>query len=142
MFGKKGFIRTVEAVIAIILLLGLILFIFSDNNEILSRTPAAVKDANSYIINEFLHDNTFRNCFSNADEGNCNEKLDNFCRDTVNDFISKSIPPGYSYACEVCKTSKSCSNLNIPQDKSVYPKSGFIYSELKKEGRIIRVYIF
>ena|SRR3989344_3863273 len=150
MFGKKGFIRTVEAVIAIVLLLSLILFVFSGDNEILNRTPEAVKDANSHIINEFLHNNTFRNCFSNTEEGNCNDRLmsvigtseNRNCKDIVTDFISKSLPSGYSSACEVCKTSKSCANLNIPQDKSVYPKSGFIYSEAKKEGRIIRVYIF
>ena len=150
MFGNRGFIRTVEAVIAIVLLLGLILFVFNGSNQILSRTPVVVKDANSYIINEFLHNNTFRECFSNAEEGKCNDKLslvtstseNRKCSDIVNDFLSKSMPAGYSYECEVCKSSNSCANLNIPEDKSVYPKSGFIYSEAKKEERIIRVYIF
>ena len=152
MFGKKGFIRTMEAVLAIFLLLGLILYIFSTTPKGLEGTPKVVEDANTFIINELTNNYTFRKCIENTDtEGTCNRSLENIrttfqnnieCKDVFSDFISRSTPPGYSFSCELCKSSRSCSNINAPTDKSVYPNSGFVYSNIKKEGRIIRIYLY
>ncbi|MBI2672619.1 hypothetical protein HYX16_06825 [Candidatus Woesearchaeota archaeon] len=148
MFGKKGFIKTLEAIISIVLLLGLVLFIFSGNSNILKRTPQVVESTNTFVINEFLNNETFRNCFINTNSNLCTE-IDFFttsenrkCGEVIGDFLLKSAPTGYDNKCEVCISSKSCTDLNIPVDKSVYTRSGFIYSEKEKEGRIIRNYIF
>ena len=149
MFGKKGFIKTVEAVFAIVILLGLVLYIFSNNPKPFATTPYAVENANNFIINEFLNDNTFRSCFIKSSEGDCNSALNTIktsdnkeCKEVINEFLLKSTPQGYSYWCEVCKSSRSCSNLVTPKEKSVYPRSGFLYSPEMKEGRIIRVYLY
>jgi|SRR3989344_2152381 len=146
--NKIGFIRTIEAVIAVVLLLGFVLYIFSNNPKILTKTPDIVENTNKYILNEFLYNSSFRTCFSNTvGEGLCNKssiyKIGNEkCSESINDFLLKSMPSGYHFSCEVCKTPKSCTNINIQSEKSVYPKSIFIYSDVFKEGRIIRNYIF
>ena len=149
---KKGFIRTLEAVIAIILLLGLVLYTYNINPKTRIKTPLIIESTNNFIINEFLNNEEYRYCFSNTDlEGTCDFSLTNpsvikinnkNCNDIIKNFVTKALPPGYSYACEVCKTSKSCSNVNSPKEKSVYPKSGLIYSAVKSEGRIIRIYLY
>jgi hypothetical protein len=145
---KKGFIKTLEAIISIVLLLGLVLFIFSGNAGILNRTPQVVKSTNTFVINEFLNNETFRNCFINTDNNLCIDievfatSENRKCGKVIEDFLLKSAPAGYGDKCEVCISSKSCTNLNIPVEKSVYTKSGFVYSEEKNEGRIIRNYIF
>ena len=149
MFGKIGFIRTVEALIAILLLLSLILYIFSGNPKILPGTPEVVDKANSFIINEFLFNNTFRTCFTNTiNEGKCDLTLNSIigtsdnknCNEIINDFISKSIPIGYAYDCEVCQSSKSCVNVNAPKDLSLYTKSAFIFSSTN--ARVVRIYLY
>jgi|SRR3989344_2955394 len=145
--NKKGFIKTLEAIISIVLLLGLVLFIFSGNPNILKRTPQIVDSSNTFIINEFLNNDTFRNCFINSGSSVCTEidfsaTRDRKCGEVIEDFLLNSVPAGYEGKCEVCISSKSCTNLNIPLDKSVYTKAGFIYSEKSNEGRIIRNYIF
>ena len=144
--NKKGFIKTLEAIISIVLLLGLVLFIFSGNPNILKLTPQVVDNANLFIINEFLSNETFRNCFINTDNNLCTNidlfaTRDRKCGEVIVDFLLNSVPAGYENKCEVCISSKSCTDLNIP-DKSTYTKSGFIYSEKENEGRIIRSYIF
>ncbi len=147
MMNKKGFIRTLEALISILLLLGFILYLFSGKSTNIETTPEIVESANNNIINEFLYNPTFRTCFSNTNNyGLCSNVLvdvDNIkCKEEINNFIVKSVPIGYSHDCEICNTAKSCSNIRAPKEKSVYPNSGFIYSEKNKEGRIVRIYIY
>lgn len=142
--NKRGFIRTIESVIAIVILLGFILYIYDDgSSEIKTGIPENVEKANTYIINEFLHNETLRSCFvNNIGNGNCNSVLEINCKNKINDFLLKSVPIGYSSACEICKDSRSCTSFNFPKEKSVYPKTGFIYSNIYKEGRIVRIYIY
>lgn len=151
MLDKNGFIRTLEALIAIFLLLGLILYIFSTVPKKAQGIPDIIEKNNNFIINEFLNNITLRSCITQTDnDGSCNRSLENLkttqenkdCKDVFSDFILKSIPIGYSFSCEICKTSKSCSNIGAAIDKAVYPKSGFVYSDLKKEGRLVRIYLY
>ena len=116
--NKRGFIRTIEALIAIVLLLGLIVFIYSGNPKKLPSTPEVVDKASSFIINEFLNKPEFRNCFvSISQEGRCNEKLNPNCKISIENFITKSIPLGYNYDCEVCFKAKSCLlSINAAKD--------------------------
>ena len=120
MFGKKGFIRTMEAVLAIFLLLGLILYIFSTIPKNSASTPKIIEDTNSFIINELTTNNTFRSCIINTDtEGSCNKSLENIkttfqnnieCKDVFSDFILRSTP----------LTASACF--------ASYPKLTFLYS--------------
>ena len=148
MINKKGFIRTIEALIAIVLLLGLIVFIYSGNAKKLLNTPEVVDKASSFIINEFLNKPEFRTCFLNAQtQAFCKDGLsvsipqkDTDCKPIIINFIEKSIPPGYNYECEICPGSKSCTTITAPKDVSIYPKSGFIYTITSP--RVVRLYLY
>ena len=153
MFGRKGFIRTVEAVIAIVILLGLVLAIFGGEEKEIKKTPDIVENALNYISNEFLYNEVFRNCFLKVrfpdknNGGKCNDMVSSIgaCSQSINTFLSSSVPAGYSSHCEICKTTRSCSTLpNLAEDKSVYPKSIFMYAEIndKEEARVVRIYLF
>ncbi|MEK6937169.1 MAG: hypothetical protein AABW58_03810 [Nanoarchaeota archaeon] len=140
--NKKGFIRTIEAVIAIVILLGLVLTIFGDKEQEIKKTPDAVESSLNYITNEFLYNEELRNCViaSNSD-GSCISSLS--CREKVDSLLKTSTPPGYNYECEVCKTTRSCVSVDAPEDKSIYPKSAFLYKPGEAdEIRIVRVYLF
>ncbi len=161
--NKKGFIRTIEAVIAILVLLGLVLFIFGDKPTEIKKTPEVVESALSFITSEFLYNELFRNCFSNLNldtnnGGECESKLSSVnignvnCKTAIVDQFLRnvdrgpfmSIPTGYDFKCEVCKTTRSCETFTFPEDKSVYPKSVFIYKSKddKEEARVVRIYLF
>lgn len=158
MFGKKGYLRTVEAVMAIIILLGLILYTFNTGQDNLKlKIPESVDSANTFIINEFLNNAEYRSCFEQVDlsqesPGLCNIVLINKknknaddCVEVINKFLENSAPNGYSVDCEICKTPVSCSNSRAPLDKSVYPRSGIISlatSSEKEIGNVIRIYTY
>ncbi len=149
--NKRGFIRTIEAVIAIVILLGLVLTIFGDKPQEIKKTPDTVESSLNYITNEILNNEKFRNCFLSTSMSNngdtCGNKLSGTCwgePTKIKEFIDIATPPGYENHCEVCKTTRSCSNLlGVSEDKSVYPKSVFLYlSEDIEEARIVRIYLF
>ncbi|MEK6882871.1 MAG: hypothetical protein AABY22_24825, partial [Nanoarchaeota archaeon] len=116
MYGKEGFLRTLEAIISIVLLLGLILYILSGSAKIIPRTPDVVTDTNDYIINEFLNNPAYRKCFALATSGECDKALSDTppenCKTNIINFVQKAMPPGYTYSCEVCQSSKSCTTIN------------------------------
>ncbi|MBS3171116.1 hypothetical protein J4449_00740 [Candidatus Woesearchaeota archaeon] len=147
--NKKGFIRTIEAVIAIVILLGLVLTIFGDKPQEIKKRPEVVESSLNYITNEILYNKEFRNCFLSASVGNngglCSSKLSGTCwgdPTKIKEFINLATPPGYENHCEVCKTTRSCSKVIAPEDKSVYPKSVFLYLSKEDEARIVRIYLF
>lgn len=155
--NKKGFIRTLESVMAIVLLLGLVLFIFDDDVEEIKKRPEVVENANNFITNEILHDVNLRNCFlqvSSGSEGSCVEKVSSIgvgsssfdCRNEIKKLLDTSTPPGYSYKCEVCRAARSCATFTppIPEGKSIYPKSAFLYlvGDNGDEVRVVRIYLF
>lgn len=157
--NKKGFIRTLESLIAIILLLVFVIYIYNGNaTKIEVKIPEIVENANEYIINEFLNNNLYRNCFSKTNSfglcsnafisdstlNNCWDNNPSINPDTnINSFLKKAMPPGYTFSCEILQDQKSFSTLPLEtKDKSVYPKSGLIYSEQNQQIRVVRVYIY
>lgn len=133
--NKKGWIKTLEAVIAIILIMGFILII-TPKHEIGEEIPENVKVAQEFILEEVLYNETFRNCVINAKTGSC--KKDGGCKEDLNNFIAENVPAGYDYECEIC-ISGSCIALPTETlEKSVYVNNVFI-----AEGpRIFRIYFW
>jgi hypothetical protein len=157
MIHKKGFIRTLEAVIAVILLLSII-FLVTPVREYDILKPFNVNEAHNAIFTEVLANQTFRNCILNEivctvasgcgvlnnSEGQYIYNLDNIsspdCIGNLNDFIyTYNKPRGYVYLAEVCYKSASCVKGELPIDKQIYAESIILASENPK---IFRVYFW
>ncbi len=137
---NKGFIRTLEAIIAIVLVLGFI-YLISQNEEKPIQTPQPVKQSLSLILQTSSTNSTFRNCIKNISPsqfGNCKDISG--CMASLYNFTEKNIPPGYDFLCEVCGSSISCLTQNIiPREKSIFTDSILI---AHNPGRVFRVYFW
>ncbi len=147
--NKKGFIRTLEAVIAIILILGFIFWITPKVVEFEEKVPENVANAKDFILNQILSEKEYSECVLFASEGECESVLsdssEGSCKDIIiNELIEDNIPHGYSYHCEICSSSGSCTNLPEPDKtlkKSVYTGSIFVYGS-STNYKVFRIYIW
>lgn len=135
--STKGLIRTLEAVIAVLLILALLFFILPEEEIPTGEVPAPVKNAQRFVLEEIALDKNHRNCIT-ADttfQGKCEEKCPQ-----VNSLILQSVPFGYRATCEICNTALSCAALNLPAEKSIYTDSIFI--SRKPVNKVVRVYYY
>lgn len=136
--NKKGFLRTLEAVIAIIIVLGLILFLTPTKIPDVGDVPGSVEEAQKIIVQEISQNATYRKCALDNKDRSC-IGMDYPCN-YVEQFVRGNTPSGYDYNCEICDSSVSCvDNLHIPVDKTVYAKDIFISGP---PSRVFRVYMW
>tara|TARA_Y100000310_G_scaffold309485_1_gene353621 strand:- start:36 stop:515 length:480 start_codon:yes stop_codon:yes gene_type:complete len=154
MLNKKGFIRTLEAVIAVILLLSII-YLVTPVREYDIRKPYNIDEAHNAIFTEVLANQTFRDCILNNvvctvasgcgvlnnSEGQYTYNGDQItgpnCIGNINDFIyTYNKPRGYVYLAEVCYKSASCIKGVLPIEKQIYAESIILTSENPKVFRI------
>ena len=138
MVNKKGFLRTIEAIIAIIMVLGFILYVTPTRIPDVGEVPGVVEQAQSIILDEVATNEIFRDCIL-TNEGRSCINMDWPCAD-LDDFITSAKPLGYNFNCEICKTSVSCvPALSVPDDKTVYTRDTFIAATPPK---VFRVYMW
>ncbi|HLD15317.1 MAG TPA: hypothetical protein VJB94_01935 [Candidatus Nanoarchaeia archaeon] len=148
MVNKKGFIRTLEAVVAIILIFSFIFFILPKRAEVENRIPENVQSSQQFILNEILYNSTFRDCIFNynlQDQAgtNCQAISETNPSCDINLFIRKELPFNYDFACEVCNQVATCIGEDVPFDKSVYANSIFLVKDpLANSPKVLRVYVW
>lgn len=147
MVNKKGFIKTLEAVIAVILIISFLFYVINKSSVRESEVPKNIEEAQTFILNAVSENKTFRECIVNSiisvDRGlAC--KIDgadlNNCVFGINEFVKKNIPAGYDYECEICGKVESC--VPLPDEtikKSIYVKDSFIAA---KQSKIFRIYVW
>lgn len=136
--NKKGFLRTIEAVIAIIIVLGLILFLTPARISDVGEVPGTIEESQKVIVEEVSYNETFRSCILKDKDRSC-IGMDWPCSQ-METFVRSNIPSGYDFNCEICDSSVSCvQNLKVPVDKTVYARDIFIAGE---PSRVFRVYIW
>lgn len=144
MVNKKGFIRTLEAVIAIILILGFIFWVTPKVTEFEEEVPENIASSKEFIMNQILYDKDYSQCIAFATEGKCEDVLisvSDECKSKIIDsLIKKNIPVGYDYSCEICSGSW-CGKANYPDDRSIYTNSIFVYRS-DKNYNTIRIFIW
>ncbi|MCX6711946.1 MAG: hypothetical protein NT139_02835, partial [Candidatus Woesearchaeota archaeon] len=134
MVNKKGYLKTIEAVIAILIILGFIYIITPKQHLPEETTPQSVASAEEFIINQILYNSTYRSCIVS----------DN--RPCIDNLVKKNSPSGYNYQFEMCDTSTSCLqelNITLPIDKSIYSKSILVSQEKGLiSPKVFRVYMW
>ena len=136
MVNNKGFVRTLEAVIAILIVFGFVVLLSPLNKRPQPETPFTVTDAQHFLLEEVALNTTFRTCITGAaTTGACT----NGCLARVDQFIKEHTPPGYQHGCELCQRASSCTTTALPLDKSIFTDSVFISGDTSK---ILRVYFW
>ena len=136
MVNKKGYLRILEAIIAVVLLFGVVLLVLSRQQEVSTGVPSNVLESQRIILERISYDKDLRNCIINAADGKC----DVLCA-TSAAIISEDLLPGYNYACEICSKSLSCTDLPLPTDKSVFTNTIFFAGDGTNE-KVVRLYFW
>ena len=136
MVNKKGFIRTLESVIAVVVVLTFIYVITLKTETPTGEIPFDIKDTQKFIFQEVAFNDNYRQCILTSSPGSA---CPSGCLNQIDQLITSNKPSGFNHACEVCATSLSCATLNLPVDKSVYTDSVFIS---KDKFRVLRVYFW
>ena len=136
----KGLIKTLEAVIAVLLILGLVLFILPQEQQTTGEVPVQVKIAQDFVLEEIALNKVHRACVLNANEGACEIG----CLAHVKSLMLQSAPYGYTASCEVCDSALSCAALQLPTEKSIYTDSIFISKKPAGNAvtKVVRVYYY
>jgi hypothetical protein len=137
--NKKGVVKTLEAVIAVVALLAFILIILPEREIPTGEVPAEIETAQQAILDEISLNKNYRDCItigSAAYQGKCQGG----CLSSVESFVAAKTPAGYQAACEVCNSAISCVDFGFPVDKSVYTDSVFIAN--KPVTKVLRVYFY
>lgn len=139
--NKKGFIRTLEAVIAIVLLLTFIFWIMPSNIIDESDTPAIISAAEDLINHELMTDNELRNYILEADLDDINSVSYINAMAAITQVIEDRKPYGYEYQIAIC------ADVNCYIDASsgsVYMNDILISSDMEgnQELRIVRMWFY
>lgn len=158
MVNKKGYLKTIEAVIAIVLILVFIVSIWPKSQEIKTKTPRDIELTLDRILNEFQYNPDYRGCilliytiYSKpedlpSDSPPPPEKSQNECYYYIDDFINENLPQALDYKMSICSVGSGCIpldvELNLPKE-DIYTKSAFISASLKDiNPKTIKVYIW
>lgn len=137
MVNKKGYIKTLEAVIAIVLLLIFVYTILPRNGRIEPEKPSVVEAAQQIIIKEIVNNETIRSGIIDFGITDCKT----YTR-LNEDIIKKHLPGGYSFSCEICDTPVCISNAT-PIDKSVYMTDVFLSATSTTQNpKILRIWMW
>ena len=142
--NKRGWIRTLEAVIAILLIFGFILYVTPKTQSYGDTTPQIVESRQNFIMKTILENNDYRNCVLDGGSGSyCFGPDGVLCvgyREEIENLVEKNKPLGYDYACEICPSSASCTNVNALAEKSVYTSAIFVSKP--GTGKVMRLYFW
>ncbi|MFH0752739.1 MAG: hypothetical protein V1914_04050 [archaeon] len=115
MVNKKGYIRTLEAVIAIVLLLFATYALTPKPLLDPRETPYVIESAQEYIATKVTEDNTIRQNIINY--GETPESI-NLANETLTAVVQNRLPAGYDFSLAICDN-PSC--ITLPElQTSVY----------------------
>jgi len=133
MRGKKGFLRILEAFIAIILIAGVLVFLYTSQVQKPSQ-EAYVKQLQGIILDEITNDNVLRGYVLAGNK----QKLNNF----ITDFM----PPELDFDLAICDLNAACDNSptkEVDKGKVVYVAERSVSSTLTDfNPKIIRLFIW
>jgi len=134
MVNKKGFIKTIEAVVAVIIIIIVSFTLIPRYVEQQPEPPLVVQDSMKFINNKIELDNSLRTGIINKDV-HIGEELAAIIREYK--------PRNYDFTCAICQDSNRCI-IDTPLKRSVYVTDLFIASSENKEPdpKIVRIWFW
>ena len=136
MVGKKGFLRIVEATIAILIILGALLVI-SSQREV--NTGADLTGTLRRLLEEIAKNQDLRNQITSYDLANCETSYE-VCRTeppnkevlgNISEFLDERINPAFDYSISICNAENICYfQESYPDAQEIYAAERIITSSL------------
>jgi len=134
--NKKGFVRTLEAVIAVIIVFTIIVMLAPEKNRPEKETPEIIKQTLAFLLEQITSNEAYKACVkkSAAAPGECKA----VCPPPadIDSFVKNNIPARYDYRCEICLSASTCSGP-LPLGKSLYTDSKLIAADPPRVIRLI-----
>lgn len=129
MRGKKGFIRILEAFIAIMIIAGAMAFLYVDQVQG-PNEEEAIRELQRIILDEITSDVMLRQ-----------DVLDGV-NENINSTISKFVSNDFNYDFKICNLNEIC-KLDIIVEKEVFSDEVTVSSTLKDYGpKVLRIFIW
>ncbi len=143
MMNKKGYIKTLEAVIAIVIIL---IFTFAVTPKPVPsyRLPSSIENAQDYILEEVGRDAAIRTLIMNTNLENPESAPSIAAYTAISLVVENNLPTGYSYAVGICGESACASNSTpIAEGRSIYTAESMIASDgIADTPRIVRIWMW
>lgn len=162
MVNKKGYIKTIEAVIAIVLILVFIVSIWPKSQDIEIKTPRDISLTLDRTLNEFQYNNEYRECIIEMNIPNNGLRLVDIpdssdedlkdCYNSLNTFIDDVIPQAMLYSLSICSVGNNndcippdIEIMVLPKKENIYTKGVFISTtpeDTDSDSKTIKIYIW
>ncbi len=157
MVSKKGYLRTIEALISVIALLA-ILVIIVPKEQAEKKVPDIVISNHNYFLNLIINSQEYRGCFLSGNLGRnkcpdpimceeCGQIGDNVDCDTKIDNALKAIESaGFKTKCLVCQTTPTDRSCLFKNEAFTFPDTDiYVDSALVTDGtneRLVRLFSY
>lgn len=131
--NKRAWLKIIEAVIAILIVIGAVIYIISANapNRDIGTN---VYEKEKFILNTLNKDNNQRTKIITTNTGSNND---------VNDFIKNLIPLTWNFETNICEIGEICESTMAPKDKEIYVSEVVITSDLTEyKPKKLRLFIW
>jgi len=140
MVNKKGYLKTLEAVLAIVIIL-LFTFSVTPKEEIDLSMPQNIKTSQSFILSELQNNETIRYYVVHSDDS---DAASNAAYKAVDSLISENMPSSYDYTFGICKMSSCISNItSLALETSIYSQDILITTDgLIQNPKVVRLWVW
>lgn len=142
MVNKQGYIKTLEAVIAIVIILSFT-FAVTPKPEPSYALPSSVENAQVYILEEIEMNEDVREAVMTGDPTLPGDNM----YILIDAIVAVNMPTGFDYTIGVCEESACSFSIRpdgLPADKSIYTAEAMIgsYGEEALTPRIVRIWMW
>ncbi|MBU2589545.1 MAG: hypothetical protein KKB39_02160 [Nanoarchaeota archaeon] len=140
MVNKKGYLKTLEAVLAIVIIL-LFTFSVTPKPEADLSVPQNIKTTQGFILSEIENNNTLRSYIVNSDDSDI---AYNLAYRNVDSLINLNMPGGYGYTFGICDMSSCISNItSLALETSIYSQDILIATDgIKQNPKVVRLWMW
>lgn len=130
MVNKKGYMKILEAVIAVVILLLFVTVLVIKEQESEPRVPQDISLLQDAVVDGIKVNNSLRGCVLDLNV------------DCVNDSIYSVVPPAYDYTLYLCQL--PCSgDVTVNLDQPIYAESFIIASDMtRKQETLVSFYLW
>ncbi len=140
MVSKKGYLKTLEAVIAIIIIVIVSYTLIPRPVEAPPEVPLIVKGAQKLIDQTIQLNETIRAYLAKKELTDEEKRI---VQEHIKSIIDKQVPLGYDYTCLICSKPGECLADRTPFDRSVYMTDVLVASSEEQQNvRIVRIWFW
>ncbi|VVB78083.1 Uncharacterised protein [uncultured archaeon] len=130
MKNKKGWMRIIEAFIAVLIITGGVLVVLSKQNNLNSNSSEKIYEKQRYILDIVTNNESLRKAVI--------ENQPN----VVSDAILQMLPANFDFTIKICEISDIC-NTDTPHDREVYTSEVIVTSTIQQyQPRKLRFFVW